>query len=470
MEARAMNRAGGGAPQGGPHASRLGAALLGLLPLFGLAPGCASRQLQRSTLNQAQTLAPLQYQQVLDNLAMFGLNPASLPSLAMLKTGATQVGDTGTLGFLGIAGLNTLFGSSPTVAGTRTVVDQWGSSPVTDDNNLLLLRKAFQSAWGYRRLIDEGEANDLAHDLSSQIGTTADMSVDRDTLNTLISQNLLSGALARYLPPEPARRNPAPGTQEREQLTRAQSQELKTLAARLVDVSNIIDRTITSTLDDEILVKSFAFRYDSPLDVKLQGDLKGVLEEAGAGDRDTVYVAPVSGGLGFCAFDHDGKRYDPKPNDPQDQRIKKLAGKLEDKKLWAVGELEEDDRREVIKVVAEATDLGSHLVGRFEPLAGSSTGLAKETTYRINDLQKTLAEIGPGWFRWGPEKPKDACYVGSACFCGQKCYVWVCRDGLEGLEEFTRKMMKLASTFKDVQVVTAPSGIQFAPALTNTSR
>ena len=41
---------------------------------FGLI-GCASRQLQISTARQASTVADLQYQQVLDNLAMYSTNP-----------------------------------------------------------------------------------------------------------------------------------------------------------------------------------------------------------------------------------------------------------------------------------------------------------------------------------------------------------------------------------------------------------
>jgi hypothetical protein len=174
------------------------------------APGCTSQRLQINTVSQAKTVGDLQYQQVLDNLAMFRLNPAALPSLVSLKTGASQVGDTGSLGFLGVAGLDSKFGSSPTVSGTRTVVDQWGSSPVTDDNNLLLVRKAFRSALGYHDLIDEDDANDLAHDLSSQIGTTADMSVDNDTIGRIYSQSVVSDLAAKSLAAVKKQRHEAP--------------------------------------------------------------------------------------------------------------------------------------------------------------------------------------------------------------------------------------------------------------------
>jgi len=449
------------------------------IALCGLAPGCANRQLQFSTARQARTVVDLQYQQVLDNLAMFCLNPSALPSLVSLKTGATQVGDTGSIGFLGVAGLatgamkafNTTFGSSPTITGTRTIVDQWGSSPVTDDNNLLLLSKAFRCALGYRDLIDEDEANDLAHDLNPQIGTTADMSVDRDTLGTVFSQNVVSSALARFMPPDPARRNPPPGTSEYEALHSARGRELQMLADRLAGVNEIIDSSITDTLDHEILAKSFAFRYSRKLDVALVKESKEIPPEG----EDKVWVAAVNGGFRFCIFDSDGKRYDfqltPSLLSPTDSTL----GKIEDLRkrwndLWPPHELDAGEKREIIKRVVEITGLKTSLKERFEPVKDSSTGLAKETIYRLNDLQKTLDEIPSGWLCCGPKKPKDACYVGRARFCGKECYVWVCPDGLDGLSKFTRAVLKLGSTFKDVQVVTAPAGIQFAPALTNTPR
>ncbi len=162
-------------------------------------------------MNQANTAVDLEYRQVLDNLAMFCLNRDALPSLVTLKTGASQVGDTGTLGFLGVTGfatgdnvpINTSLGSSPTLSGTRTIVDQWGSQPITDDNNLLLLNKAFRCALGDKALLDEDDANDLAHDLNPQIGTTSDISVDRDTMISIFGQNVVSSRAGTAHAPGP---------------------------------------------------------------------------------------------------------------------------------------------------------------------------------------------------------------------------------------------------------------------------
>ena len=104
-----------------------------------------------------------------------------------------------------------------------------GLGPVTDDNNLLLLRKAFRCALGHPDLIDEDDANDLAHDLNPQIGTTADMSVDRDTLSTILGQNVVSSAMAQFMPPDPARKNPPPGTPDFESLHSTASRDWKKL-------------------------------------------------------------------------------------------------------------------------------------------------------------------------------------------------------------------------------------------------
>jgi hypothetical protein len=149
-------------------------------------------------------------------------------------------------------------------------------------------------------------------------------------------------------------------------------------------------------------------------------------------------------------------------------RVSELIENYE--KSWPPEDVEWKYKRKLIKSVVELTGLKGSLKERFEPFKWGSTGLAKETIYRLNDVQKTLDEIPTGWVRWGAKKPKDACYVGHARFCGRECYAWVCADGVASLSDFTRTVLKLGSTFKDVQVVTAPTGIQFSPALTNAPR
>jgi hypothetical protein len=105
-------RAGGASPDW-PHAPGSTYLIWGMITLCALAPGCAYRRLEISTVKQAQTVVELEYQQILNNLAMFCLNPSALPSLTTLKTGATQVGDSGTLGFLGVTGNKGTFWQQP---------------------------------------------------------------------------------------------------------------------------------------------------------------------------------------------------------------------------------------------------------------------------------------------------------------------------------------------------------------------
>ena len=98
-----------------------------------------------------------------------------------------------------------------------------------------------------------------------------------------------------------------------------------------------------------------------------------------------------------------------------------------------------------------------------------STGLTKETKRQVNDIQKELAAIAslpPHWYHVGCKKdcPKDACHVGHYQSCGREIYVWVCPDGLPALADFTLSILNLSTTFKDAQLVTVPSGVQYSPA------
>lgn len=163
-----------------PISVRCVALALGLAML-----GCTDAQLRRSTVRQASTLTELQYQQVLDNLATLCFDPNVLPWHVALTTGSAQVTDSGTAGIsfdLG-GGVTT---THPSFFGSRSVVEQWGTVPVTDEPTLRLLRMAYQNALGHQRqLLSHKDANDLAHLLTSQIATTSDMSVDGDTLRHL---------------------------------------------------------------------------------------------------------------------------------------------------------------------------------------------------------------------------------------------------------------------------------------------
>jgi hypothetical protein len=169
--------------------------------------GCANVQLKLSTLRSASTLTDLQYQQVLDNLAMYCEHPTALPWHVSLQNGAVQVADAGSVGTIAQSDLSHAFTWSPYFTGTRSVVTQWSTIPVTDDTTLRLLRRAYQIAVSYRaeRDLDPDLMYDLAHSLKSQIATNADISLDTNLLdlvaNTLIPDRThdLRKSLNRYV-------------------------------------------------------------------------------------------------------------------------------------------------------------------------------------------------------------------------------------------------------------------------------
>jgi len=114
--------------------------------LLGLASGCMNQQLQFSTQRTANTLPDLQYQQVMDNLAMIVANPGLLPYLAVAGQGSIQVteGRTSSLGLnmapktftSGVFGL----GASQNVTGT------WSLGTITSPEKIRSMQTAYQRA------------------------------------------------------------------------------------------------------------------------------------------------------------------------------------------------------------------------------------------------------------------------------------------------------------------------------------
>jgi hypothetical protein len=137
---------------------------------------CADRanlHLKHSTVNQASTLTQVLYQQVLDNLAMIAANPAALPWQANINSGTAQVTDNGsaTLALtFGLSQGNILRTYSPSFTGQRTIVETWGLAPVSEDNNLNLLIKAYHNAFSAGETLanDKSFADDLAHEIVQQ--------------------------------------------------------------------------------------------------------------------------------------------------------------------------------------------------------------------------------------------------------------------------------------------------------------
>jgi hypothetical protein len=115
-----------------------------------LAAGCTHRQLARSTVNTASTVMDIEYQMVLDNLALFMTQPDSLPRHVKLRDGVVQITDE--IGFrpdglrVETGGLLRLEGILP--RGTREINQQWDARAVVNPLQLKLLQDVYRQAVG----------------------------------------------------------------------------------------------------------------------------------------------------------------------------------------------------------------------------------------------------------------------------------------------------------------------------------
>ena len=151
--------------------------ILGVLLTCG---GCTNTQLRISTLNQGATLADIQYQMILRNLACFAANPSAIPWHMSITTGTAQVADAATAHSAFLAhfprlGLNNFFEWDPGVTGSRTIVQQWSTNPIVHTDALKVLQMAYRRGLGFQELPDKKLLDDVAHDIKKQIISTEDM-------------------------------------------------------------------------------------------------------------------------------------------------------------------------------------------------------------------------------------------------------------------------------------------------------
>ncbi len=171
---------------------RLRIAAIGLALALAGSTGCTSVRLGQRTMRQASTLPDLQYQQVLDNLALFATNPSALPWHVNLREGTTQITDSASAGAAVDLGppSNTL----PQLFGSRTVVVQWGMAPVINATELRLIRLAYRRAVGLAEMPDPEFLSELAHELKNQFLPNADQRDESELFYEYSSQGIRSYA------------------------------------------------------------------------------------------------------------------------------------------------------------------------------------------------------------------------------------------------------------------------------------
>ena len=115
--------------------------------------GCSASRLRDMTVEVTSTLTDLQYQLVLDNLAMMTMNPALIPWHAKLDGGTVQISDD-LRGEVGVAAsqigsiADWVQGRAMVMPGRQRTL-QWDIVPVTDPKELRDLQAAYQMALGY---------------------------------------------------------------------------------------------------------------------------------------------------------------------------------------------------------------------------------------------------------------------------------------------------------------------------------
>jgi hypothetical protein len=111
--------------------------------------GCTSNQLRRSTLNQARTWTDLQYQQVLDNIALFVDNPGSMPYFAGVGGGVADIKDRASIGnTIGIQWVSSLFNygvDNVSFGASRQRNENWSLAPVYQAPKLSDMRFMYAS-------------------------------------------------------------------------------------------------------------------------------------------------------------------------------------------------------------------------------------------------------------------------------------------------------------------------------------
>lgn len=103
--------------------------------------GCTHVQLRRSMLRQHKTLADIQCQQVLDNVARFVANSRSMPYFAYAATGSTQVVDSGSVS---PTFTWTQLSQALGLTASRTLTESWGTVPINNPDKLYAMRCAYQ--------------------------------------------------------------------------------------------------------------------------------------------------------------------------------------------------------------------------------------------------------------------------------------------------------------------------------------
>jgi hypothetical protein len=133
-------------------------------------------------VNQASTISDVQFQQVLDNLAMFACNPDALAWHIRINGGVVQVADQGS-GFIG-ANLGGPGYVAPNLGLQTNILHQWNVDPVVEADDLEVLQLA------YRKAIDpfdgDGSIKRTAYDKICELSSGYHIALTRGVATDMI--------------------------------------------------------------------------------------------------------------------------------------------------------------------------------------------------------------------------------------------------------------------------------------------
>jgi hypothetical protein len=453
---------------------------------FGIPSGCTSVRLKHSVINQSNTLAELQYQQVLSNLAMFSENPWALPSHVSVRDGSAQISDVGQASTTLDA--HRAWVTHPGLLGSRTVVEQWGMGPVTDDIELRIMQIAYRNALGYvHEGMDVDLANDLAFEFAKQTAESSDIDLRNQDIELTTYRSAFVDGYAKFSankifgiqkerssqpPPTPDRNLPPAIPPDRiyEQFEDQYVSDYDVLSY----FNTYIRSLYVTTNDDRIIsdletgklngIDSYAYHeiVEPPggFDLLWMGSVKdteAIPKEA----KSLIVVARVDHRLYFRIFDANGKTVLDVSEEDMLIWIKRKGDPLS-----PLGVLELQLRgfqpANIPLPRSDAKPIIEQMI-KYVWHPRQASPLARYVRRKVKDVAKDLDEVPTLWFGIGGkwDVPPDACYVGRY----KNRYAWVCPGGRKQLSDFTIKMLNFSSLIKESAVITIPGGPRFTPSV-----
>jgi hypothetical protein len=464
--------------------------LFALTALVVASTGCTHLALERRTIQQASTLTDLQYQQVLDNLAMFACNPESMPWHIKLGGGTVQIADQGSGGFT--ADIATALGGEPTrllpSAGVqRGILNQWDVEPVADAEELELLRLAYLKA--------TDPANpDLDARIYKTIGELSvrfDILPKRDTLNQIFARNstgeriserqeklcedlsqlivdqvkivakLAEAATAETLAKAAVDARLKQVTESQKAVKDAQNPtQLETARQGLEQALKDLDKdalaieqnTLALALGEQGRLEKQAAHLTEKL-AQLRTEEVGLQETA-------QLVKQLKAGANLQVYG--GSQAVTRVQQPKGFQLQNIREQIE----ALAGKKEKPADQKSLLLAAILFALDSYVPSaELREATQRNVGLIAQAEDKVRKLEELVEKFNSPWLACGKKDdvPKCACYAGRHCSCTGDCQVWVMPEQLGTLREFTLIVLALAPVEK--QELFPSGGAAFSPSL-----